>query len=210
MKRLALLLTVLLLSACSSQFDEYMKDGRAALRSQDYERAAQAFDNALIEEPTDKDAAALLERARNEILGQDRQKFLATSDQLRSALSEFADKFNDQYDNLSAEEATAALNDVVPILADINDLKNKWSSDQAVSKAVNHLYDASLKLEYAFQCIEEDIHEPIQYDKDSFVSQRRAALLSKDSVVRARISMGEYQTNIDAFLSDLEALKVQL
>lgn len=87
MKKLALLLIIFLFVFCTacnklSLFDQYMLDGRDALKAGDYSKAQKSFDNALIERPNDKDAKTLYDRSTEELENSikiEESKKLATS-----------------------------------------------------------------------------------------------------------------------------------
>ncbi|MBB6672585.1 hypothetical protein [Cohnella nanjingensis] len=67
-KMILVLLTaafLVLISGCGkSDFDKYMDQGKEQLRLEEFDEALKSFDNALIEEPTNKDAKALYDRAK--------------------------------------------------------------------------------------------------------------------------------------------------
>ncbi|MFD0673966.1 tetratricopeptide repeat protein [Cohnella sp. GCM10027633] len=78
MKRLLLFMNVTFLILCvactnSDPFEESMKLGKEALKSGNFEEAIKQFDIALIDEPSNKDAIALFERANKSKMENDKK-----------------------------------------------------------------------------------------------------------------------------------------
>lgn len=86
------------MTACSSDFDKAMDSGRTALRDGRYEEAAKQFDSALIEEPNNKDAMALMERTKAAIEEKKKkekgEEFRSTFDPLYERLESFRADIN--------------------------------------------------------------------------------------------------------------------
>lgn len=203
----ALMIILLLIGCGQSEFEKSMGKGKDALRENKFQEAQQHFENALIEEPTNKDVLALIDRTKNDMLIEKRKQLINKEDDLYQKMNVITLKLNENADNLTVNDAKLGLAATEHILSDAKNLHILWNSDVVVGGLSKYIYDAAMSLNNVFQSVSENIQEPLPVT-DSWTEQRRAVLNSNDSYVRARVNIQSYRTAIEGYESEL--IKIDL
>jgi tetratricopeptide (TPR) repeat protein len=148
--KILLIPLLITLTACSTQspFEKDMRVGKDAYKAEKYEEALHYFEDALIEKPTDKDAAILLEKTKqkyNDALSeQAAQTYKNEAQPLYDEFIVIMDKYTDEY--LENKDRIIRLDD----LRNLEKLKNiqnkvqllgsKYSDLKAISDINTSLY----------------------------------------------------------------------
>ncbi|WP_342426527.1 hypothetical protein [Paenibacillus sp. FSL L8-0158] len=191
---IVLLFIVALLSGCfSSSFENHMREGKNQLLANNYDEAIKSFDTALIEEPNNKDAIALMKRAKEEKANEDKkekiEEFIRETDALYKRLVLIGD--NTDIQNISYQEATSKLDRLAPINKEIEDLSLKWSDEQLVTDAFQSLQSAISNLESSLSTsidLIDDPEEIVDTDNNGEVSRFEFMRSRKGLMIRAFVS----------------------
>lgn len=197
----------IMLTACTSQFEKAMDSGRKALREGQYEEAAKQFDSALIEEPNNKDAIALMERTNESI----------KKEQINARHDEFKSAFNPIYEKLKSFDADIDLSKdpfkinnpaaqekldmAKQIRIELDDLSAKWSQIGGIEE--NSYWELSQATDGLISAYENILDPPTQSLSSSrYISERAANLNMPRNIINSsfmdyEVSIGLYEKNMN-------------
>lgn len=126
----------LLLSGCS-EYDSVMKQGKNALKTENYEEAVKQFNYALIEKPQDKDAELLLQQAQ--------EKY--NTELAAKSIKEYGDKIAPlmkrsfqvlsldlSYDKVTAGDISKQIKDLNEIIRDLKDIGRSYDGNPNIKE----------------------------------------------------------------------------
>ncbi|WP_179087821.1 hypothetical protein [Paenibacillus amylolyticus] len=185
-----------------------MNDAREQIRSEEYEKALESLDNALIENPNSKDALSLkemaLERHQKEIDLKESEEFASDTSLIHSELVLLTDGIDEEASYVSIKEAKELMIKLNTIQEKLNKLNERWSSSKQYSSSFGYLNGAADDLNQTLTAIIENIYEPIDYNGDySRKNKVEKYLTSNDSGIRAKRYISDFRLKIDSFESSL-------
>ncbi|SPY16081.1 Uncharacterised protein [Paenibacillus polymyxa] len=205
-----LLFTVTLLSGCfNNSFENHMRKGKDDLLANNYDEAIKSFDTALIEEPNNKDAIALMKRAREEKADEDNKRkieeFIRETDTLYKRLILIGN--NTDIKNISYQEAKSKLDKLDPINKEFEDLSIKWNDEQLVTEAFQSLQSAIADLESSLSTsidLIDDPEEIVDTDNNGEVSDFEFMRSRKGLMIRSFVS---YVDDTKSYVKEVNKLK---
>ncbi len=210
-----MLFITVLLSSCSSRYDESMKNAKEAMLQKQYEEAINQLEVALIEKPTDKFAKALMENAKEKLLEQELNdsinEFLITTNEIYKQVIKFGEAFD--VDIISVGTATDALPKVIELKNSVESLHDSWANNDKFSTTYNNLFSAINSLKSSYESIAENIvDENLDNANEGESRSERLKKLrnSNDSRTRAMFSFHEYELYIESYKRDIIKLEKML
>ncbi|SEI74674.1 hypothetical protein [Paenibacillus polymyxa] len=205
-----LLFTVTLLSGCfNNSFENHMRKGKDDLLANNYDEAIKSFDTALIEEPNNKDAIALMKRAKEEKADEDNKRkieeFIRETDTLYKRLILIGN--NTDIKNISYQEAKSKLDKLDPINKEFEDLSIKWNDEQLVTEAFQSLQSAIANLESSLSTsidLIDDPEEIVDTDNNGEVSDFEFMRSRKGLMIRSFVS---YVDDTKSYAKEVNELK---
>lgn len=213
MKWAKLLFVAIILIICvsCSSFDKYMNDAKAYMVDKEYEKAVEQLNLAIIENPTNKDAIALLENAQTllqeQIEKNQKDRFYEASNEIKTFLIKKIMTINVQ--EISINEAKSLLgetkinNEKAISLFQEYDIINKDYSD-----ATKSIMESSEEAVALLENIIENIIEPLPSPDTNATRRDRysSRLNSNDSRIKASYNM----INIEDGLNNFEKVYVKI
>lgn len=212
MKKIFILTLIFLtvLSGCGvSNYDKYMRNGKDALKEENYDEAMKQFDLALIEEPTNKDAIALKQRTEESVRARDYHKqidrFLSDTTVIYEELKSIGADYDTMLNNITVDRANGDIQKLDKLEDRFEAISTRWVSDPSFSNAYNSLYESFSGIQGAAVAISENIVDTNLTGKSRFEVFR-----SDDSKVRARISLTDYKYGLQKYDKDINDFKTEL
>lgn len=212
MRKTILSLTVITLvcSACTmfNAYEGSMRKAKDSMKEGEYEKTMEYIQNALIEEPTSKDAVALKKNAEEALLKENKEiekkRFIEVTVPIYERLITLTEGINEDASNISIPKAKSLLSELEQVKEELSGMSREWNRSEVYSNTFKYLNDASEDLNLCFTAIIEDISEPIELNGDhsrsNIVTQ---TLKSNDSKVRARLSFYDYTSKTESFNASL-------
>ncbi|MEK5085871.1 hypothetical protein MKY98_02830 [Paenibacillus sp. FSL M8-0228] len=210
---ITIIMLALLLSGCfDSSFDTYMRKGKDALINNDYNKAIENIDNALIEEPTNKDAIALMKKAKEKKEKTENKKviddFTKDTEEMYKKLKSLGDGINTMVDNVTYEEALSKVEILKPMNEKLVELTPKWQDDKVVGSALSDLNSAYNNLNYTYSLIIENTEQPEpeidDTDGDGKISRYEAIRGRK---VQPRLAFADFRQNMESYKNTITKLE---
>ncbi len=148
MKRITILLVIIfLLSACGqSKFNGYLRNGKDNLQQSKYEEAIKQFDLALIEAPSDKDVALLMDRAKKSLNDQKTKEAIVKYEiEFKPILDEYiavSDNSESIYNSLGLMASLSTIDTLKDIRKKIINLKRSYNSYPDIITANQDIIDS--------------------------------------------------------------------
>ncbi|WP_153028208.1 hypothetical protein [Paenibacillus amylolyticus] len=207
---LFLIVIVLVCSACTmfNAFEGYMRKAKDSMKEGKYEETLEYIQNALIEEPNSKDAAALKTMATEALLRENNKaetkRFNEVIEPIYERLVAITEGINEDASNLSVSEAKSLLPELEQIKKELSGMSKEWSQSDVYSNTFQYLNGASEDLKLCLTAIIEDVSEPIELNGDhsrsNIVTQ---TFKSNDSKIRARLSFYDYTSKMESFYAGI-------
>lgn len=211
-KLIAILTTVLLLCLGCSSFDRYMNSAKEYMVKEDYDKAIGQLNLALIENPTNKDAEALLKNAELKKKEKDElaviNKFITESEQILNFLN--SDILVIDPGLITIEEAQEILPKALEMQNKTNDLIREFSfyEDKEFTSTYNSLLTASDAAVTLLNNIIENVIEELPPEENlSYREKIRNRLNSNDSRIKASYNKIEIENNIQISMDHLANVK---
>ncbi|QYK61794.1 hypothetical protein [Paenibacillus sp. S25] len=210
---ITVIITALLLSGCfDSSFDTYMRKGKDALINNNYDEAIENLDNALIEEPTNKDAIALMKMAKETKEKSENKKiiddFTKDTEEIYKKLKSLGDGINTMVDNVTYEEALSKVEILKPMNEKFVELTPKWQDEKVVGSAFSNLNSAYNNLSYTYSLIIENTEQPEpeieDTDGDGKISRYEAIRGRK---VQPSLAFVDFRQNMESYKNTLTKLE---
>ncbi|WP_414126650.1 hypothetical protein [Paenibacillus sp. S29] len=210
---ITVIMAALLLSGCfDSSFDTYMRKSKDALINNDYNEAIENLDNALIEEPTNKDAIALMKKAKEKKEKSENHKviddFTKDTEEMYKKLKSLGDGINTMVDNVTYEEALSKVEILKPMNEKLVELTPKWQDDKVVGSAFSDLKSAYNNLNYTYSLIIENTEQPESEiedtDGDGKISRYEAI---RGRRVQPSLVFVDFRQNMESYKNTLTKLE---
>ncbi|WP_405131137.1 hypothetical protein MHB43_01110 [Paenibacillus sp. FSL H8-0317] len=203
---LSLMVIVLVCSACTmfNEYEGYMIKAKDSMKEGEYEETLEYIQNALIEEPNSKDAAALKTMAEEALLREnnesEKKRFIEVTVPIYEKLITLTEGINEDASNISVSEADSLLPELDQIKKELSGMSKEWSQSEVYSNTFQYLNGASEDLNLCLIAIIEDISEPIELNGDNSRSNIvTQTLRSNDSKIRARLSFYDFTSKVESF-----------
>lgn len=198
-------------SACSmlNKYEGYMQDAKDSMRESHYEETLTHLNNALIEEPTSKDALALKKMAEEafnkEKAESEKAMFISETEPIYNKLLNLTEEFNEDASNVTIKGANYLLEDLKPLEIELSNISENWESSEQHSSSFGYLTGAVEDLNQTLTAIIENIYEPIDYNGDySRKNKVEKYLTSNDSSIRAKRYISDFRLKMDSFVLSLQ------
>ncbi|WP_411734905.1 hypothetical protein [Paenibacillus sp. M2] len=203
---LSLMVIVLVCSACTmfNEYEGYMRKAKDSMKEGEYEETLEYIQNALIEEPNSKDAAALKTMAEEALLREnnesEKKRFIEVTVPIYEKLITLTEGINEDASNISVSEAESLLPELEQIKKELSGMSKEWSQSEVYSNTFQYLNGASEDLNLCLIAIIEDISEPIELNGDNSRSNIiTQTLRSNDSKIRARLAFYDFTSKVESF-----------
>lgn len=203
---LSLMVILLVCSACTmfNAYEGYMRKAKESMKEGEYGETLEYIQNALIEEPNSKDAAALKTMAEEALLREnnesEKKRFIEVTVPIYEKLITLTEGINEDASNISVSEAESLLPELEQIKKELSGMSKEWSQSEVYSNTFQYLNGASEDLNLCLIAIIEDISEPIELNGDNSRSNIvTQTLRSNDSKIRARLSFYDFTSKVESF-----------
>lgn len=203
---LSLMVILLVCSACTmfNAYEGYMRKAKDSMKEGKYGETLEYIQNALIEEPNSKDAAALKTMAEEALLREnnesEKKRFIEVTVPIYEKLITLTEGINEDASNISVSEAESLLPELEQIKKELSGMSKEWSQSEVYSNTFQYLNGASEDLNLCLIAIIEDISEPIELNGDNSRSNIvTQTLRSNDSKIRARLSFYDFTSKVESF-----------
>ncbi|URJ42209.3 hypothetical protein [Paenibacillus polymyxa] len=209
---ITVIISALLLSGCFySSFDTYMRKGKDALINANYNEAIKNLDNALIEEPTNKDAIALMKKAKEKKEKSENKKviddFTKDTEEMYKKLKSLGDGINTMVDNVTYEEALSKVEILKPMNEKLVELNPKWQDDKVVGEAFSNLVSAYHNLNFTYRLVIESTEQPepeITTTGNGEVSEFEAV---RNRKIQPSLAFVDFRQNMESYKNTINKLK---
>lgn len=197
-------------TACSA-FDKYMKNSKEYMVEGEYEKAVEQLNLAIIENPTDKNAAALLETAEKNLKEKNekeiKQHFSDVSQDVTAFIKEKMTPID--VDTITIDEAKEILPEAKLKYKEAKELFDEYnlinSSYATATESLFQIYDNSVEL---LENIIENVVEPLPTIPPN--STRLFRLTSRTESNDSRIKASFNKSTIETFISEFDLYYVSI
>ncbi|MFD1776705.1 hypothetical protein [Paenibacillus rhizophilus] len=214
-KMIILLFVAFFITSCAeNSFDKYMRNGKDALIDKKFEDAINYFDLALIEEPNDKDAISLKERAEislnkeNDI--KEFNQFKNDFDVIYIKLKQLGNGYDTFLYNLDQGEAKSKLIEAENLNDSIKKNSDKWSTNIQYKNLYNYLLSSSDNIKDMFMNASKDTPDNFFVTEGKSRSEIFNERVTSDPVTMARVSYVGYKGGLRDYQAEIDRIEGEI